>query len=199
MVEIYLFVNPLDELCLLSEKRFLKAIEKEDNKVYLKLIPILNPLIIHHYLIDNNFPTKDIDFRNQLSETIYSACLDVKAAQLQGKKIGRLFLFHLQDLVGKKKVPYSEKLVDDILTKINADKETFKLDRQSKLIKDFFKTDQKVANEMGINRFSKAVIFNYDSSRNFGVLIDAFSSTDLIKQLLKVETNHTNCAKLLEH
>lgn len=199
MVEIYLFVNPLDELCLLSEKRFLKTIEKEDNKVYLKLIPILNPLIIHHYLIDNNFPTKDIDFRNQLSETIYSACLDVKAAQLQGKKIGRLFLFHLQDLVGKKKVPYSEKLVDDILTKINADKETFKLDRQSKLIKDFFKTDQKVANEMGINRFSKAVIFNYDSSRNFGVLIDAFSSTDLIKQLLKVETNHTNCAKLLEH
>ncbi|MGX4685448.1 DsbA family protein [Vagococcus sp. JNUCC 83] len=199
MVEIYLFVNPLDELCLLSEKRFLKTIEKEDNKVYLKLIPILNPLIIHHYLIDNNFPTKDIHFRNQLSETIYSACLDVKAAQLQGKKIGRLFLFHLQDLVGKKKVPYSEKLVDDILNKINADKETFKLDRQSKLIKDFFKTDQKIANEMGVNRFSKAVIFNYDSSRNFGVLIDAFSSTDLIKQLLKVETNHTACAKLLEH
>lgn len=199
MVEIYLFVNPLDELCLLSEQRFLKTIEKEDSKVYLKLIPVLNPLIIHHYLIDNNYPTNDLTFRNELIETVYSACLDVKAAQLQGKKVGRKFLFHLQDLVGKKKMTYSEELVDTILTKINADKETFKLDRQSKLIKDFFKIDQQVANEMGVNRFAKAVIFNYDSTRNFGVLIDAFSSTDLIKQLLKAEETHTSCAKLLKY
>ncbi|RGI30169.1 MULTISPECIES: DsbA family protein [Enterococcaceae] len=199
MVEIYLFVNPLDELCLLSEQRFLEAIEHEETKVYLKLIPILNPLIIHHYLIDNNYPTNDLVFRNHLIETVYSACLDVKAAQLQGKKMGRKFLFHLQNLVGKEKMAYSDELVDMILTKINADKETFKLDRQSKLIKEFFKIDQQIANEMGINRFAKAVIFNYDSTRNFGVLIDAFSSTDLIKQLLKVEHTQTNYAKLLEH
>lgn len=199
MVEIYLFVNPLDELCLLSEKRFLETIEKENNKVYLKLIPVLNPLIIQHYLIDNNYPTNDLTHRNQLVETIYSACLDVKAAQLQGKKMGRKFLFHLQDLVGKKKMAYSEELVDTILTKINADKETFKLDRQSKLIKDFFKIDQQVANEMGVNRFAKAVIFNYDSTRNFGVLIDAFSSSDLIKQLLKSEDTNSCCAKILKY
>lgn len=94
---------------------------------------------------------------------------------------------------------YSEELVDTILTKINADKETFKLDRQSKLIKDFFKIDQQVANEMGVNRFAKAVIFNYDSTRNFGVLIDAFSSSDLIKQLLKSEDTNSCCAKILKY
>ena len=191
MIEIYLFVNPLDDHCLLSEQRFLKAIEQESDKVYLKLIPVLNPLIIHHYLVDNNFPTNDLEYRNHLIETVYSACLDVKAAQLQGKKMGRNFLFHLQDLVGKKKMTYSEELVDQILTKINADKETFKLDRQSKLVKEFFQIDQQVANEMGINRFSKAVIFNYDSPKNFGVLIDAFSPTDLIKKLLKADDKYT--------
>lgn len=191
MIEIYLFVNPLDDHCLLSEQRFLKAIEQESDKVYLKLIPVLNPLIIHHYLVDNNFPTNDLEYRNRLIETVYSACLDVKAAQLQGKKMGRKFLFHLQNLVGKKKMTYSEELVDQILTKINADKETFKLDRQSKLVKEFFQIDQQVANEMGINRFSKAVIFNYDSPKNFGVLIDAFSPTDLIKKLLKAGDKYT--------
>lgn len=191
MIEIYLFVNPLDDHCLLSEQRFLKAIEQESDKVYLKLIPVLNPLIIHHYLVDNNFPTNDLEYRNRLIETVYSACLDVKAAQLQGKKMGRKFLFHLQDLVGKKQMTYSEELVDQILTKINADKETFKLDRQSKLVKEFFQIDQQVANEMGINRFSKAVIFNYDSPKNFGVLIDAFSPTDLIKKLLKADDKYT--------
>lgn len=199
MIEVYLFVNPIDDHCLLSEKRFLKAIEQENSKIYLKLIPVLNPLIIHHYLVDNNYPTNDLTFRNNLIETVYSACLDVKAAQLQGKKMGRQFLFHLQDLVGRKKMPYSEELVDNILTKINADKETFKLDRQSKLIKDFFQIDQQVANEMGITRFAKAVIFNYDTSSNFGVLIDAFSSTDLIQQFLKTENCRNKWANLLEH
>lgn len=103
MVEIYLFVNPLDELCLLSEKRFLEAIEKENNKVYLKLIPVLNPLIIQHYLIDNNYPTNDLTHRNQLVETIYSACLDVKAAQLQGKKNGKKISFSFARFSRKEK------------------------------------------------------------------------------------------------
>lgn len=41
---------------------------------------------INHLIQLFDIPTHDIEQRNQLFEDIYSAALDYKAAQLQGKK-----------------------------------------------------------------------------------------------------------------
>lgn len=188
MIEIYLFVNPLDEHCLQSEQRFLDIVKEEkqkNRKICLRFVPILNPSIIQHYLVDHDLPVNNLSFRNQLVETLYSACLDIKAAQLQGKKVGRKFLFHLQEMVGRQKRHYSKELVEEILEEIRADKSLFNSDRQSHLVKEFFQQDQKIANEMGVNRFTKAVIFNYGLDQDFGVLIDGLASIDDIKSLIQ--------------
>lgn len=196
MIEIYMFVNPLNEHCLDSEKRFLKIIRNEDQKICLRLIPVLSPRIIQNYLTENDLP-KDLTYRNDLIDTLYSACLDVKAAQLQGNQIGREFLFHLQDLVGKQKIKYSKELVIQVLKSISADIKLFESDRQSHLVTNFFKSDQQIANEMGVESFSKAAILNYDSSNDFGVLIDSWTPDNVIKNLLssrpelvKKQSNH---------
>lgn len=191
MIEVYLFVNPLSQYCLSSEQQFLSLIQQTSEKVHLRLIPVLSPTIIQHYLEDQFLPLNDLDYRNQLTETIYSACLDVKAAQLQGKAAARDILFALQYHVGQKGVPYSKDLVNAIINRLNIDTTQFYNDRYSPLIRDFFRGDQQIANEMGVSYFSKAVIFNYKNDTNMGVLIDSFTPSYLIKELLDARTDWT--------
>lgn len=190
MIEIYLFINPLDETSLTIEQKFLNIIEKEEEKIHFRVIPLLNPRVIQNYMIERNLPTHDLENRNQLFNSIYSACLDYKAVQLQGKRLGRKFLLELQKRVGCKKQQYSNQLVHSILEELKVDVSLFKTDRHSNLIVDFFKLDQQVANEMGIEYFSDAVIFNYNCDRDFGVLVEADTPDDLIQELFK-----TDCSK----
>lgn len=187
MIEIYLFINPLDESSLTIEKRYLKIIAKETEKIHFKMIPLLNPQVIQNYLVHHDISIHDLERRNQLFKTIYSACLDCKAVQLQSRLLGRKFLFELQERVGCQREEYSEQLVFSILENLKIDINLFKIDRQSKLVIDFFKVDQQVANEMGIEYFTDAVIFNYNCERDFGVLVDFDTPEDVIQELFKTD------------
>ncbi|MEG0255954.1 MAG: DsbA family protein [Vagococcus sp.] len=192
MIEIYLFINPLDKSSLQSEKKYLDLISKETNKIHFRMIPILNPRVIQNYLLTHQLPTSDLEYRNQLFNTIYSACLDLKAVQLQGKQLGRKFLFELQKRVGSDYNRYSNELVVDILHDLKINVDLFKADRESKLIIDFFKIDQQIGHEMGIESFTDAVIFNYNCDRDFGVLVEDNTPHDIIQDLFKTDYNCTD-------
>lgn len=75
----------------------------------------------------------------------YSAALDCKAAQFQGKKKGRRFLIKLQEAVGCNDIPYSQELAESIFEEIGGDLNMFKEDRQSDFVKEVFFSDQKIA------------------------------------------------------
>lgn len=189
MIEIYLFINPLDKCSLKSEKKYLDLISQEKNKIHFRIIPILNPRVIQNYLLTHKLTTSDLGYRNQLFNTIYSACLDLKAVQLQGKQLGRKFLFELQKRVDSDYSRYTNELVFDILLELNINIDLFKADRESKLIVDFFKIDQQIGHEMGIEAFTDAVIFNYNCDRDFGVLVEDSTPHDIIQDLFKTDYN----------
>ncbi|MGO3732211.1 MAG: DsbA family protein [Vagococcus sp.] len=193
MIEIYLFINPLDAHSLKSEYKFLNVISNEKEKIHFRLIPILNPRVVQNYLVQHNLPTDDLVFRNNVFNAIYSACLDYKAIQLQGKQLGKRFLFSLQEKVGIDKHNYSTQLVHSILKELNADIDLFNIDRKSELIVDFFHIDQQVANEMSIENYTDAVIFNYHCERDFGVLVDDTISTEMIMDLFKTDYHSKTC------
>lgn len=172
-----------------SEKKYLDIIAREKEKIHFRIIPILNPRVIQNYLLTHHMPLADLNFRNHLFTSIYSACLDFKAVQLQSKKIGRKFLFELQKKVGDEQRHYSKALVLEVLQELNVDIDLFTQDRESRLIVDFFKMDQQVAHEMGINSFSDAVIFNYNCDRDFGVLVNEHTPREMIQDLFKTDYN----------
>ncbi len=186
MIEIYLFINPLGATCLQTEKRLLALIAEEDRKIQLRMIPFLNLHTVHSYLQSENLPSDNIKLRNELFETMYSASLDFKTIQLQGKKKGRTFLLKLQEAVGTQQKKYSQKLVDELIQTIDIDQQMFYVDRQSKLVKQCFENDQRTAHEMGIVSYSSAVVFNYSCERDYGVLVeDDCSSSSIFRELFK--------------
>ncbi|MGK0550841.1 ClpXP adapter SpxH family protein [Enterococcus faecalis] len=183
MIEIYLFVNPLGGVCLEIEKNILHLVETENKKIQFRFIPLLNMKTINTLLKLNNIPIHDIERRNQLFEDIYSASLDYKAAQLQGKKKGRRLLIGLQKAVACEGRRYSPQLAEDLLIEAGGDIDMYRTDRKSAFVKESFQTDQQIAREMGIEKHPTAVVYNYACERDFGVLVEDCDSMEEIKRL----------------
>lgn len=185
MIEIYLFVNPLGNICLNVEKEILKFVKTQNKKIQFRFIPLVNMKTIDRLMKTSN--ANDIDERNNLFENIYSAALDYKAAQLQGKKKGRHLLLSLQKAVSVDNISYSPELSETFLVEASGDLDMFRSDRQSEFVKESFQTDQQIAREMGIVTHPSAVVYNYASERDFGVLIENCCSADDIKQLCETK------------
>lgn len=191
MIEIYLFIHPLCSESLASEKRLLQIIQTEHKKVQFKFLPLLNLHSFQQFLHDHRLETLSIQERNRLFEASYSAALDYKAVQLQGKKKGRAFLLALQEKICLQHLAYTDQLVDDIVTQINGDLKMFRSDRLSSIVRDSFISDQETAKEMNVCKNTSAVVFNYACDRDFGVLIEDPPTSDILRELFK--TNEQSC------
>lgn len=189
MIEIYLFINPLGGHCLQTERTLLNLISKENKKIQFRFVPYLNLRVVQSLLEERSLPNDDIQLRNKLFEDIYSASLDYKAVQLQGKKIGRAFLLSIQEAVGLNCLPYTPELVTDIVQEIGADLEMFQVDRISELVKKSFDDDQITAHEMGISKHSSAVFFNYACERDYGVLVEDGQFSSNFHTLCQTDTD----------
>lgn len=90
MIEIYLFVNPLGEYCFEMEQQLLQFIEEEYGTPSKERC---NSLSSFGQFADNwgchatkGISQNNLEERNHLFSMTYSAALDCKAAQFQGKK-----------------------------------------------------------------------------------------------------------------
>jgi predicted DsbA family dithiol-disulfide isomerase len=171
VIEIYLFVNPLGGLCLQSEKEIMKIAASQKKRMHYRFIPVVNMKSIKEYLIREGVQHTDIEKRNYFFETSYSAALDLKAIQLQGRKLGRLFLTTIQQRVGIERHHYSKDLVLSIVEEIGGDAEMFQEDRQSDLVKRAFTTDQQLAHEMSVVALPSAVLYDFDKDED-GMIIE---------------------------
>lgn len=182
MIEIYLFVNPIGSICLETETKLLDFIANSDKKIQFRVIPLVNMQTIHQVMKHRGIPAKDIDARNKLFTDTYSAALDCKAIQLQGKKMGRTFMMRLQQAVACEQIPYSHELVHEIIQEVGADLEMFLEDRPSDFVKEMFQNDQDTARDMGITQHPAEVVYNFASQRDYGVLLEGEACiTDLPK------------------
>ncbi|MGX7350513.1 dithiol-disulfide isomerase [Enterococcus canis] len=195
MIEIYLFVNPIGKLCLQAEQDILALVEKEhkDKSIQFRFIPLLNLRTINGLIQQLQIPRNDLEQRNRLFETIYSAALDYKAVQLQGKKKGRAFLLALQAQVDRKGTNYTPELVERLVKETGADWEMFQSDRASEFVRESFQADQQIAREMGITKHPSAVIYNYACERDYGVLLEDYHTIEELAVLCETteETYHT--------
>lgn len=190
MIEVYLFIHPLCPECLASEKRILQMVKNEQRKIQFKFLPLLNLQTFQRYLsttCNHNCNLKD---RNKLFEDSYSAALDYKAMQLQGKKKGQQFVMALQE-AARQNISYSQELVKQTVLDLHGDWEMFVSDRQSANVKESFETDQVIAKEMSVSYASSMVFFNYTCDQDYGILIEEHPSDETLAELLAMDQPET--------
>lgn len=182
MIEIYLFINPIDSTCFQAEKEVLKFVEKSTGKIRVNFIPVHNLSTVTQYLSANNLPKCDLKLRNAIHSETYDICLYYTAATMQGKKKGRNFLLELQSALFEENKPFSEELVLESAKKAKLDIPMFLEDKELDFTKTSFDADQKVAREMNAFNAPSCVLFS-EHHKEHGLLIEEGITVELLQAL----------------
>lgn len=199
-IEIYVFVDPLCPECW-SLEPYLKKLSIEYGRFF-----TIRPIISGHLntLNKDKFDKPkqlrdiwektanrtgmscdgDLWIENPVSSP-WIASLAIKAAELQGKKAGRIFLRKIQENVFLKKQNISDEAVlMECAKQSNLDIEEFKDDLYSTSAKKAFQCDLKLTKEMEVDYIPTIVFFNQVSEED-GIKISGLYPYDIYVQVLK--------------
>lgn len=157
--EIYLFVNPLGQMCYETECELLRLLDVISSDVELHILPFHNQKLVETAMDRLNLDKTDLNLRNQVFQIIYQSSLAYKAACIQGKRLGRLYLMRAQEKFNGDIFKFNEQEILDIAKEIGLDIETFYNDFKSDFVRQLFFQDQKVAVELGVTQPPSLVIF----------------------------------------
>lgn len=182
MIEIYLFINPIDSTCFQAEKEVLSFIEKTSNRIRVNFIPIHNLSTVTQYLSTNNLPKGDLKLRNAIHSISYDICLYYTAATMQGKKKGRTFLLELQYALLEENKLFSENLVFESAKKAKLDIPMFLEDKELDFTITSFEADQKIACQVDAYSTPSCLLFS-DHHNEHGLLIEEGITVELLQAL----------------
>lgn len=180
--DCYLFINPLGKQCYKCEQEVMKFIERTPHKVHVHFLPFHNFKSVTQYMKNNQLNDKNIDLRNEIYTKIYDASLSYKAAQLQGKKLGRAFLMELQTQLHLLHKEYTPELLQEIIQIIGLDEKMFYEDKASKLVHQEYEKDQQIAQEMMVETNPSLVIFD-NLNQQYGVILHQNINADIIEHV----------------
>ncbi|WP_054671008.1 DsbA family protein [Lentilactobacillus senioris] len=193
ILEMYLFIDPLNSRCYEAEQDVLSIASQLDTKTIVHFIPMLNIQILHDFAKNN--PTVVAN-----EELHYNIILDYQAASFQGKNKGRQFLLELQKAILTNHLKYTAQLVNQIVTNVGLDSEMFEEDRRSEMTKQVFQEDQQTVHELKIKDPTSVVIFNSAIEDN-GLLLRDFNYNSLFNlcQYTIKTPHHIDLTTVPEH
>ncbi|WP_217585920.1 ClpXP adapter SpxH family protein [Lentibacillus saliphilus] len=199
-LELYVFVDPLCAECW-SLEPYLKKLSIEYGRFF-----TIRPIVSGHVFAMNLEPfdkpckLKDMWERTALRTGMSCdtnvwkdhsfisprrASLAIKAAELQGKKAGRLFLRKIQENAFLKKQNISEESVLlNCAEEAKLDIEEFKCDLYSDTAKKALQSDFKLTNEMNVDYIPTMVFFN-PTSEQPGIKISGLYPYEIYVRVLK--------------
>lgn len=133
----------------------------------------------------------DVWLENPIS-TPFSACIAIKAAELQGKQIGTKYLRKLREVLflDKQNIEKEEVLLDCALKIEDIDIVEFKKDLNSEAAIKAFQCDLKTTKEMDVECFPTLVVFN-DNVEDEGLMVTGLYEykvyVNVLQEILKEE------------
>lgn len=200
LFEFYLFINPLGKNCYKAELELTKAAQMINAKTDIHIISVTNPVLIERYMKQLGMPAYDIEIRNYIFNAVYQAALAYRAATLQGKKKGRLFLKSIQESVEYSLNNDIPRLIEQAAIDCKLDMEAFESDRNSEFVKNLFKRDQQIAKEMHVEHTPSLVIFEHCEGNEGIMITDNLRAEDILKEVDTLvesclEKKHTSLPK----
>ncbi|ASK60795.1 dithiol-disulfide isomerase [Virgibacillus phasianinus] len=199
-IEIYVFVDPLCPECW-SLEPYLKKLSVEYGRFF-----TIRPIISGHLntLNKDKFdkPRKLKDIWDRTAKRTGMSCdgdiwtdnpvsspwiasLAIKAAELQGKKAGKLFLRKIQEsLFLQKRNISDEDVLFEVAKQANVDLQEFKNDLYSSSAKKAFQCDLKLTKEMEVDYIPTIVFFNQVVEEQ-GIKISGLYPYDIYVKVLK--------------
>lgn len=193
VLDIYLFINPIDDSCLHCASTILDLAKDWGGKIYYHVIPFYNFQTITHYLKQRHFTEHSVSLCNQLNELSYLTALTYKAATFQGKKKAHKFFKHLKSFIANCDTPITTDHILESLHLAQLDVDMVLDDRQSTLVKQLYLKDLEIANRFNVTQTPSAIVF--DSRCHSGVLLEQDVSIESIRYAIEHNQHEVAYAK----
>lgn len=181
--EFYLFVNPLGKECYESEQELLRCLNQISSKVDVNILTYHNHQAIHKFLDQINHQNCDLSIKNYYYRMVYRASLAYKAANLQGRKLGRKYLGLLQESFNENITNFKPQTLMEIAKETGLDLEIFKQDLDSDFVRQLFLRDQKIAREMNISQTPTLVIFQNENQGDGIIIREKITKRTILEEL----------------
>lgn len=179
VLDIYIFINPIDDSCLHCASSLLELAQDLGGKVYYHVIPFYNFQTITHY-VKNRYKTENsVALCNELNQLSYLTALTYKAATFQGKKKAHSFFKHLKSFISNCHTPISPDHLLEAAKLAQLDIDMVLEDRQSSVVKQLYLKDLEIANRFNVTQTPSAIVF--DSRCHSGILLELDVSIDTIR------------------
>ncbi|WP_225048178.1 DsbA family protein [Lacticaseibacillus kribbianus] len=176
MLELFLFVNPINRRCREAEAAVNRLLTELPAKVAVHFVPVVTIQVIDQYMRETGMNHRNLALRNQLFDVAYQLSLDYKAAQFQGNKKARTFLMASQEMLDVDPHAYSPGFAQAAAARCGLNLATLAADRAHEAMHQCLASDHATAQEMGVWATPTAVVFNAGSMRSSGLRLDALSS-----------------------
>ena len=160
MIELYLFIHPLNKTSYQIEKKILELIQVNSQTINLQILPLVN-LATNQAMLAKQQP-RWCHIEPHFFHYAHEIALDFKAAQLQGKRYARHLLLQIQEALFFQGLPYTSELVTNLFAQSGGDVAGFQEDRQSQLVKDLFWQDQQVAREFKVTQPNTLIAYDFN-------------------------------------
>lgn len=182
VLDIYLFVNPIDKYCHCGINRLITAMSGRKTKTYFHIIPYQNQQTIDSYIKSHQLSLTDFKLRQDILLASNTVTRLFKAATCQGKKKARLFLYHLNPYTQKFGHELTNEMIVAAAEKANLDIDMLINDSHSDMVSYLIQKDQKMAQKYHVSCTPSAIIF--DSLCDDGLLLENTLSLEDISYAL---------------
>lgn len=183
VIDMFLFVNPLDTYCHCAVNRLITAFSNSPMKLYCHIIPYQSKEMLDTYIQDNNLPLSDLALRYTIEKTALTVTRLFKAATFQGKKKARLFLYYLNQFTKEFHYQLTTEMFLSAAQQANLDVDMLFKDSTGEQVYKLIEKDRRIAEKYTVSSVPSIIVF--DNSHTDGILIENTLSVETILLSLK--------------
>lgn len=186
MIELYLFIHPLDVNNIELLDSTLKSLNEQDSKSKFHLVPVADFQMINHYLSTYPIFRKTVNNRNQMLDTAYQMALDYEVLLTFDASLALKYYKDMMELLTQQ--PYSSKLRDQYLMTLGCPVDRFLRRRQFPIYKEKLIRNQHLMRQMKVSSIPSFVIYNFEQDEDVAILLDNIYDFKMLPQLLEADS-----------
>lgn len=186
MIEIYIFVNPLDYEQKKSITQIFKVITKSKKNIKFHIIPTVTMPLMDQYFNSKMIPRNRLQKRNSLFQMAYHIALNFEKLATLNKNAAIRFLVKIYDLLATN--DFTIKDIDEIFIREGSNlcnDFTYHMAQYSDIAKEKLHNNLLLLNDLKINTLSSIVIYNFNNSKDFAIRLDSLEDLNLIDSLIE--------------
>lgn len=191
MIELYFFVNPIDNKQETSLSKLTSIIHHSQQNIKFHIIPIVTLPLMDQYFNSHLIPRSQLGKRNILLKQSYKIALNFEKIASLNKQKAIQYLIQINKET--QNLQFDDKQIDDLCLEYGKKINSNFLNNQSKyqsLATEKLKSNINLAQEMGIHSYASLVIYNFNKDEDIAIRLDYLDNIDNLNCLL-----NSNCLK----